>query len=83
MNLSETIIKIYNLATIRAGELEADELVSSLLVVILNDLKKNRELSGDNLAFSFEKKWEMIERAHLDFETKRPNLSLVEDSSQD
>ncbi len=77
MNLSETIIKIHSIAAERVGELEADELVTSLLVVVLNDLKKNGELNPENLIEAFKKKQELVELAHLDFELKRPKLYLV------
>lgn len=82
MNLSEAIIKIHSIAAERAGELEADELVTSLLVIVLNDLKKNGELNPENLIEAFQKKRELVELAHLDFEQKRPQLSLVQNCSQ-
>lgn len=78
MNLSETIIKIHTLAAERVGELEADELVTSLLVVALNDLKKNGKLNPENLIEAIKIKQEMVELAHIDIELKRPKLYLVE-----
>ncbi len=77
MKLSDAIIKIHSLASERVGELEADELVSSLLVIIINDLKRNGELNAENLIQAFEKKQELVELAHLDCELKRPKLTLM------
>lgn len=77
MNLSESIIKIHSLASEQVGELEADELITSLMVIIINDLKKNGELSPQNLIDAFKKKQELVENAHLDYESKRPQLTLL------
>ncbi len=77
MNLSEAIINIHSLASEKVGELEADELVSSLLVIIINDLKRNGELSPENLIAAFKRKQELVELAHLDYDLKRPKLTLL------
>lgn len=82
MNLSEAIIKIHSLAAERVGELEADELVTSLMVIVLNDLKKNGELNPENLIEAFQKKRELVELAHMDFEQKRPPLTLLKSCPQ-
>lgn len=77
MSLSETIIKIHSIATESVGELEADEFITSLLVLAINDLKKNGELTPKNLEEVFAKKQSLVESAHIDYEIKRPKLSLI------
>lgn len=77
MSLAEVIIKIHSITSATVGELEADEFVSSLLIVVLNDLKKTGELTPENLLDVFTKKQEMVENAQIDYEILRPRLHLV------
>jgi hypothetical protein len=82
MNLSESIIKIHSIATENIGELEADEFVTSLLVLTINDLKKNGDLKAANLEDAFRKKCVEVLSAHLfNFEPStsslKPHLYLV------
>ncbi len=73
MNLSESIIKIHSIATENIGELEADEFVTSLLVLTINDLKKNGDLKAANLEDAFRQKCIEVLSAHLfNFEPEVP-----------
>lgn len=83
MTLSESIINIHSLAARTVGELEADELVTSLLVLTLNNLKRTGELKPENLEEAFKEKFSFVEKAQqsgLEIDeaiTQRPKLYLV------
>ena len=75
MKLSKAIIKIHSIASGIHGELEADELITSLLIVIINKLKDSGELTPLKLASAFDDVY--LEQSLANSADKTPKLYLV------